>query len=230
MEKIYLQKSLDDLQLLIKRIKVSKRIIISLFPIVLFFCLIVVGITTMSLEKYLSDWTIRLLGLLIDIGIFWLICSPLFLVVSFITGKYEVSLYAWLEKIKTDLHLLYKESWNYDSLNTILAKINDINILYGKILKHSSILKIFYPKNTFISYRNFLNSVAIFLKIVLHDSNEDLQKVVKEVSKSLEWAKSEVAQNIIGTTLLDETSKLQQLRLEKQIEEFEKLEKILIKI
>ena len=51
-----------------------------------------------------------------------------------------------------------------------------------------------------------------------------------EYQSILEWAKSEVAQNIIGTTILDETSKLQQLRLEKQIEEFEKLEEILVKI
>lgn len=63
----------------------------------------------------------------------------------------------------------------------------------------------------------------------LKDLRSDLQIRLAEQQQTLQKAKSEVEDNIKGTTELNQVSELQQARLDWQIAQFEELQKVLIK-
>lgn len=64
----------------------------------------------------------------------------------------------------------------------------------------------------------------------LTETREILHKEMKQQQKTLEQAKSEVEANIHGTTELEQVSELQKARLDRQIEQFEELQKVLVKV
>ncbi len=65
---------------------------------------------------------------------------------------------------------------------------------------------------------------------IITDVITDLQLRLEEQQKTLEQAKSEVEKNITWTTELNQVSELQKARLDRQIEQFEELQKILVKV
>lgn len=65
---------------------------------------------------------------------------------------------------------------------------------------------------------------------ILSNLRSDLQFRLEEQQKTLESAKSEVENNIHWTTELNAISELQITRLDKQIEQFEELQRVLVKI
>lgn len=77
-------------------------------------------------------------------------------------------------------------------------------------------------KNLWILESQFLNQSLTKTRELLH-------KEMKRQQKTLEQAKSKVEENIHGTTELEQVSKLQQVRLDKQIEQFNKLQRVLTK-
>ncbi|MDD2745918.1 MAG: hypothetical protein PHU93_05250 [Candidatus Gracilibacteria bacterium] len=77
-------------------------------------------------------------------------------------------------------------------------------------------------KNLWILESQFLNQSLTKTRELLH-------KEMKRQQKTLEQAKSKVEENIHGTTELEQVSKLQQVRLDKQIEQFNKLQRVLAK-
>ncbi len=65
---------------------------------------------------------------------------------------------------------------------------------------------------------------------ILNDLRSDLTNRLNEQQEILESAKSEVSKNIQWTTELDQVSELQRMRLDKQIEQFEELQSVLVKV
>lgn len=68
------------------------------------------------------------------------------------------------------------------------------------------------------------------MKYILTDLRSDLSLRLTEQQQFLESAKSEVEKNIQWTTELEKVSELQKLRLDKQIEQFEELQRVLVKV
>lgn len=68
------------------------------------------------------------------------------------------------------------------------------------------------------------------MKWLLIDLRSDLQIRLNEQQKILESARSEFTDNIRWSSELAEVSELQKVRLDKQIEQFEELQKILVKV
>ncbi len=68
------------------------------------------------------------------------------------------------------------------------------------------------------------------LQIIINDLGSDLEKQLTEKQKILESAKSEVSKHITWTTELDQVSELQRARLDRQIEQFEELQRVLVKV
>ncbi|MBP9779863.1 hypothetical protein KBD33_04570 [Candidatus Gracilibacteria bacterium] len=64
---------------------------------------------------------------------------------------------------------------------------------------------------------------------LLSDLRSDLSIRLTEQRSLLESAKGDVKKHIQGTTELESISELQKIRLDKQIEQFEELQKILIR-
>lgn len=65
---------------------------------------------------------------------------------------------------------------------------------------------------------------------ILLDLRSDLATRLTEQQQILEWAKSEVQKNIVGTPELLAVSEAQKLRLDRQIEQFEELQRVLVRI
>ncbi len=66
--------------------------------------------------------------------------------------------------------------------------------------------------------------------INLTDLRSDLATRLAEQQQILEWAKSEVEKNITGTPELLAVSEAQKIRLDRQIEQFEELQRVLVKV
>jgi hypothetical protein len=64
---------------------------------------------------------------------------------------------------------------------------------------------------------------------ILTDLRSDLKIRLTEQQNLLESAKSEVEKNIGGMSALEEVSELQRARLDRQIEQFEELQRVLVK-
>lgn len=69
-----------------------------------------------------------------------------------------------------------------------------------------------------------------WLQRVITDINSDLKIRIIQEAEILKQAKSEVSKNLTGTLELLEVSKTQKLRLDRQIEQFEELQKRLISL
>ncbi len=65
---------------------------------------------------------------------------------------------------------------------------------------------------------------------IIRNLINDLILNTEKQQQSLESAKSEVEKNIAWTTELEQVSELQRARLDKQIEQFEELQKVLVKV
>ena len=69
-----------------------------------------------------------------------------------------------------------------------------------------------------------------FMNLILKDARSDLITNISKQKFDLEKAIEDVKNNLIGTPELVKVSELQQARLDSQIAEFEKLQKILVKV
>jgi MFS family permease len=78
-------------------------------------------------------------------------------------------------------------------------------------------------------FYNFFEKECTYIVSVLTDLRSDLTIRLAEQQKTLEQAKSEVEQTIKGTTDLNQVSELQQARLDRQIEQFEELQRVLVR-
>lgn len=74
-----------------------------------------------------------------------------------------------------------------------------------------------------------LVSIAISLSsMILMELRSDLQFQLREQQKTLEWAKLEIEKYLVGSQKILKISELQKIRLDRQIEQFEKLQQRLI--
>ena len=139
-------------------------------------------------------------------------------------------------------------------LNWILKKISSIYSLFAKIHKTNQsiteiieynqyILEIYNSMTTFLKRRRLFFSIRFHENVSILFNNEftnfiwlldnlrsDLATRLTEQRQILEWAKSEVERNITGTPELLAVSELQKTRLDRQIEQFEELQRVLVRV
>ena len=69
----------------------------------------------------------------------------------------------------------------------------------------------------------------VMLDIIYHLKSQLIEHIAKQ-QQILESAKTEVEQNITGTPELLAVSEAQQVRLDRQIEQFEELQRVLVRV
>ncbi len=139
-------------------------------------------------------------------------------------------MYKRLEVIGTNLEYLETLPTKSDSIEIILKRLELIHIAIIDIQFRKKFIKLFYSKRVEELYELLLTLVSAFsLKHLIH-LRSDLQTRLTEQQKSLEWAKAEVEKNIQWTTELNQVSELQKARLDRQIEQFEELQRVLVKM
>ena len=113
--------------------------------------------------------------------------------------------------------LLNTNNRSIENTPLILKKIETIIHLYKYKFYH-----FLDPKTIRLELQYFI--------LLLTDLRSDLSIRLAEQQSTLESAKSEVEKNITWTTELNQVSELQRARLDRQIEQFEELQRVLVKI
>ena len=75
-----------------------------------------------------------------------------------------------------------------------------------------------------------LQELPVAIVTILTDLRSDLATRLTEQQQILESAKTEVEHNITGTPELLAVSDTQKLRLDRQIEQFEELQRVLVRV
>lgn len=116
-----------------------------------------------------------------------------------------------------------------EPINTIIKHLRYIHILICVIYWMNKFISLFSEIKAIKKINNYLRQYTYDLLNFLFDLRSDLSIHITEQKQVLESAKSEVEKNITWTTELKSVSELQQVRLNKQIEQFEELQKKLIR-
>lgn len=175
----------------------------------------------------------------------WMIMAPILLIVGKRLGQKIGSIvvkpfFSLLEYIKDVNILLFRDISKIQTIIEILDKIKRIYFFISIILRIKKIWmiinKIFHNsnyvslwKNSLIQLVELLDKNINWIIWLLSDLRSDLSIRLAEQQSLLESAKWEVEKNITGTTELESISELQKIRLDKQIEQFEELQKVLIR-
>lgn len=131
---------------------------------------------------------------------------------------------------------LYALQWNKQikEVNKLLKLWKDVPSIQNILNRNKKILDITQSirtnHNLKTSSRTIYKMEFEYLIAILIDLRSDLNLRLIEQQKTLEQAKSEVEKNIKWTTELNQVSELQRTRLDKQIEQFEELQKVLVKV
>lgn len=168
---------------------------------------------------------------LLQLGIF-----PILLLGRFIGNKIwkicsiPVNIFLWkifrsISNIAKSISKKIKDTQNIDE---ILIKLRECE----KLMRKMKNLRILFFWNT--SLKNSIlqcqEEIINWLQRVITDINSDLKIRIIQEAEILKQAKSEVSKNLTGTLELLEVSKTQKLRLDRQIEQFEELQKRLISL
>ncbi len=193
--------------------------------------------------KFMGIWSLSWVYLLFsfpnitNISTFVFIGLPLVYLLA--TIYYQLSIkvltyFRWkrVHELNKALYSQYQNIAPIDDIikNTEIIKTTITQISKSKFRKGGegdTILQInlFPAKDKYI-----LKEESQFLYNILTDLRSDLQIRLTEQQQILESAKSEVTENIQWTTELAQVSELQKIRLDKQIEQFEELQRVLVKV
>jgi hypothetical protein len=131
--------------------------------------------------------------------------------------------------IASNIQLSSEINWSHDIVN-ILEIIQSIHALILKLKKYKIIFWIIYARWFRERLNNILEIEYTFLLNILTDLRSDLVTRLAEQRSALESAKTEVEKNITGTPELLAVSEAQKLRLDRQIEQFEELQRVLVRV
>ena len=153
----------------------------------------------------------------------------------FIPGYFSILAYQWIksinifERLKKDMLTLfyfYKESSQkvgIKDIDDILKQSQKIKSIISLIINMGRLKFIF--SDTSKEQIKPLVSIAISLSsMILIELRSDLQFQLREQQKTLEWAKLEIEKYLVGSQEILKVSELQKIRLDRQIEQFEKLQ------
>lgn len=110
-----------------------------------------------------------------------------------------------------------------DSIESVLQRTQEAQ----KLLRETKEL---FKRNKNSVLEDFVNKEIQFILIVLHDLKWDIFNKMTAQKLTIEETKNLLQENIKGTPELDAMSSSQQARLDKQIEQFEELQRVLLKV
>ncbi len=171
----------------------------------------------------------------IDLSLFIIIWLPIYLisiVYMFKTIKNKLNHYIknFFKQILIEIDNMLKDINNTDWLDIILIKIKHIYTILWRVRVRKVILRFITTKKTRHLFSSTHLSIVTFLQSILTDLRSDLATRLTEQQQILESAKSEVEKNMVGTPELLAVSEAQKLRLDRQIEQFEELQRVLVKV
>ncbi len=145
----------------------------------------------------------------------------------------EAIIIGWIVACIKNLYIL---QWNKQikEVNKPLKRWKDVPSIQNILSRNEKILDITQSiranHNLKTSSRTIYKMEFEYLIAILIDLRSDLHLRLTEQQQTLKSAKSEVEKNIVWTTKLNQVSELQRARLDRQIVQFEELQRVLVKI
>ena len=133
--------------------------------------------------------------------------------------RYSVLLYEEYKKTiiyDEDLNAIFSLAKSIKKQTQFLIRLLEFNIIFSEIWK--------------IKLKELLSLVLHISNQIITDLRSDLATRLTEQQQILECAKSEVEHNITGTPELLAVSEAQQVRLDRQIVQFEELQRVLVRV
>ena len=138
------------------------------------------------------------------------------------------------KKLQKNLKEFYKLLTNKESalytIDAIWEKIEQIRSLLEDIHRIKSKQSAYKRNISMSKFELLLQELPVAIVTILTDLRSDLATRLTEQQQILESAKTEVEHNITGTPELLAVSDTQKLRLDRQIEQFEELQRVLVRV
>lgn len=136
-------------------------------------------------------------------------------------------------KLKRQVLSLYEK---LENTNNYRENIDELQILCENIYKNTRAIRKLLSINFLFTKEGKEKIQQLWILVtnitlsLLTDLRSDLSIRLTEQQQTLESAKSEVKNNITWTPELNQVSELQRARLDRQIEQFEELQRVLVKV
>ncbi len=181
---------------------------------------IILIIWGMSIPFLISNW-----------GILYMVCIVAW-VISFVNGNNWLIERRWrvLSDISDKNKALIESVKSVDDIDAILGKVEEIYKLVNQMNWNLPFTDYFYSDRIHEIQKNIFQNEILFLTWVLQDLKKDLSLRLSEQGALLSEAKGKVKKHLDTLPELEDTKRIQEIRLDSQIQEFEKLQKILIKV
>lgn len=132
--------------------------------------------------------------------------------------------------ILQDNKMIQEKLWWSIDIHEIILLVDSIYLSSTKIMRREIIFKYFCHAIAYNIFINLRNSQILFILNVLKSIKENISLQIETQQVYLKETKSEVEKNLSWTPELLKVSEAQKLRLDRQIEQFEELQKRLVKI
>lgn len=210
---------MNEFELIQKITNFSKRRGLSIFQKTSFWLSWLGGLFSIMVILWYNEFAILFGPFLLLIGIIIL------LLIAFC----ESYLSNTLEYLITSNKSFLEEKNRTESISEILTLTSTILTLVNKLRYLRYFVYLFY--NSSLTSFNKINTSQVQLVLsTLISLRSDLQLRLTEQLSTLEQAKSEVSTHIQWTNVLNQVSELQKARLDRQIEQFEELQRVIMKV
>lgn len=135
-----------------------------------------------------------------------------------------------LKMIKQKILLISSTDIVWENIQEILTTTQHIATLTEKVSKLSILFRLFYTKKKQYKLYEIVTLLYSWLPTVLKELQEYLNIHIQEQQSSLRDAKYELSKNLSWVTDLVQVATLQESRLNRQIEQFEELQRTLVKL
>ena len=150
------------------------------------------------------------------------ILIPIFIVIIF--SSYLMRSLIWAS------YLFQKSKVIVEPFDQIIKKTKHIHTLISVIYRMNKFISLFLGIKAINKINMYLQKNISDLMNFLIDLRSDLASRLTEQRQILESAKTEVEENITGTPELIAVSELQKTRLDRQIEQLEELQRVLVRV
>ena len=203
------------------------------FILIFIFMILIAFISAIINGLLTGDFTFSYSGnnefimLLIPVGIVGVMISGNYL---FMKIKEKLSI---LKNLRNGVFSLYEK---LQSTTLVMENIGDLENIITDIyrelwnIRKLLIFDFFFSENGRMKLQELWNLVTYIVLSLPNNLRSDLATRLAEQQQILESAKTEVEQNIIGTPEILALSEIQKTRLDRQIEQFEELQRVLVRV
>lgn len=210
----------------------SKLIYVLIMPVSIVMVLYLIIGTLLSIGDILFNTHFTVI---LNIGDNWLInIATLIFILTIIAlvffWIYNIVLRFTIIKIESIEKLLENTENQVEEISEILSKIQS-SYSFVRIIGYMNYLYfLIWSKKYKNMLQDYLKEATYKIIFYLNNLRSDLAIRLQEQQSNLKSAKSEVEKNIKWTTELEKISELQKIRIDKQIEQFEELQRVLVKV